>query len=730
MNRIKISCFGIVLLLAFASALGSDSSSVREQQIVDSLRKELRSPQHDTTKAQVFLALAKQLKATHTEQSSAYLDSAKVLIDKGRNSKDLGLYYELRARIFGIRSEDQKALDYFDSALHTFTELKFTEQILELVILKGVFLGYLSENTKAYENYMYGISLADSNKNQENLINLYEGLGNLHNNMGMPEQALFYYDEALRFSIKIKNKRQEMICKANLGQTYSATGKLEKAMQYQLEAFEYFKETGDLKLLIGMHNNLSYLFNIIGDINASIFHLKEGLKVAKTAGDLRTELVLLKNLSETYKQNGNLDSAYTLVEYVLAKNKEIGNLKGASRALLLLGEITALNKNYNKANNLFLQSLDLGKQSENLEAISDTYRAIATLNKVQSKYKKAILYADSAVTTAKKGGLLNSLNLNLKLRYELFVLLGDYKNAFEAYQSYIETKDSLNILGQVNKIDKLRFQYESEAKGIEIKKLQADAKVKGLTIEKNKLINNIILILSAFVLILILFVVVVLLLKKNASFKQKEAKLILQSLRCQMNPHFLFNALGSIQNYVLQEKNTQASEYLLKFATLVRNVLNNSVKEGISLENEVDMISLYMELEAERLQHKFDFSIVIDKTLKADEIQIPPLLVQPFVENAVWHGMAYKEEKGEIKLSFSALEDKLICVIEDNGIGRKRSEIINKKNNIKSESKGIEITKERLHILGVKWKGSCSLDFEDLDPGLRVIISIPLRNLY
>lgn len=173
-------------------------------------------------------------------------------------------------------------------------------------------------------------------------------------------------------------------------------------------------------------------------------------------------------------------------------------------------------------------------------------------------------------------------------------------------------------------------------------------------------------------------------------------------LRSQMNPHFLFNSLNSINSFILQNKTEEAEKYLTAFSKLMRNILDNSRKETISLKQELETVKLYLDLEAVRLENKFDYRISVSKNVDIDYVQIPPLILQPFLENVIWHGINYKQGDGFINIDVANCDKEdniLIIKIMDDGVGRKAaSKLKNKK--YAHKSYGIEITKERLELQG------------------------------
>ncbi len=204
-------------------------------------------------------------------------------------------------------------------------------------------------------------------------------------------------------------------------------------------------------------------------------------------------------------------------------------------------------------------------------------------------------------------------------------------------------------------------------------------------------------------------------------------------LRSQMNPHFIFNSMNSIQSYISGNDSFTAMTYLSKFAQLMRNILENSRKSLIVLSDEIDTLELYMELERTRFKKKFDFKITIEPELPVETIYIPPMLIQPFVENSIKHGLRNKQESGLLEIEFGQNRNFITCVIKDNGIGREKAMELNMGANKPHQSLGMQVTQERLEILS-KEKG-VNINFEITDlkdknggaAGMQVVINIPFE---
>ncbi len=187
--------------------------------------------------------------------------------------------------------------------------------------------------------------------------------------------------------------------------------------------------------------------------------------------------------------------------------------------------------------------------------------------------------------------------------------------------------------------------------------------------------------------------------REVAELKQKTTELEMQALRAQMNPHFIFNSLNSINRFILQNNRTQASEYLTKFSKLVRMILQNSQASLITLESELEALGLYLEMEALRFNYQFSYKISVSKDLDIEVLKVPPLIIQPYVENAIWHGLMHKEEKGQLDIEVSQENEYLYLKVTDNGIGRKQAAALANKTATKHKSMGLRITADRIAMM-------------------------------
>ncbi len=289
---------------------------------------------------------------------------------------------------------------------------------------------------------------------------------------------------------------------------------------------------------------------------------------------------------------------------------------------------------------------------------------------------------------------------------EIYEKQNKKKLALEYFIRYNATEDSLFKEEKRKQINDMEAKYENEKKQKEIALLKKNTQLQELEIDKQR--SNMYAIggSSLFLLLLIAGIYNRYHLRQKARHRSRQEALQKQlsdleqkALRTQMNPHFIFNSMGSIQGLMLEEKVDAAGEYLTKFARLLKQVLENSGKKYISLSDEINSLELYLSLEQMRSEHKFQFSLAIADDLDGDKLSFPPLLIQPFVENAIWHGIKHKKGSGNISIDIQSNDpDHLICRVTDDGIGREKARSLA---HSQHRSLGMKISRQRIALMGL-----------------------------
>lgn len=218
----------------------------------------------------------------------------------------------------------------------------------------------------------------------------------------------------------------------------------------------------------------------------------------------------------------------------------------------------------------------------------------------------------------------------------------------------------------------------------------------------------------------------------KAEFERRLNNVEMTALRSQMNPHFIFNCLNSIDYYILKNETEKASDYLNRFSRLIRLILQNSRANYVNLRDELEALRLYIEMESLRFHEQFDYRINLSDGFEPSDVDIPPMLLQPYVENAIWHGLLHRATSGRLEVFLSLENGYLFCTVEDNGIGRQAAQAMKSKSASRQKSMGVKITEDRIQLINRLYDTNARVKIIDLKDrrgraaGTRVELSIPI----
>jgi tetratricopeptide (TPR) repeat protein len=362
-------------------------------------------------------------------------------------------------------------------------------------------------------------------------------------------------------------------------------------------------------------------------------------------------------------------------------------------------------------------------------ALANVYGNIGNIYRDWERYPEAIDNYNKSISLSKKGHDIYNLSWLYADISKLYERTGDYRQAYENQVLATLYGDSLASMNYQQTLAGARAQYEADKTAKELELLS-------VKLQRNRLLT--------WVLIggLALIATVTISLINRARLKSRQriaamnhtiSELNQTNLRQQMNPHFIFNTLNSIQYYVFQNDKISSNNYMTKFASLIRKTLENSRHTEISIKEELDALHLYLELEELRFKEKFDWSIRVDEEIDTLAYKIPTMLIQPYVENAISHGLMNKENgKGYLQVELQLHNDQILCMIEDNGIGRAKAMEIKLQKNNNHQSLGTNITESRLKLVNEIYGKSMKVIYTDLmddkgeAAGTKVEINIPI----
>ena len=506
-------------------------------------------------------------------------------------------------------------------------------------------------------------------------------------------EALRYYQENLIIA-KSRNELENMILSYNnMGITYYDWKKYKQALENYHLALDVLKEMGEEERTGPVYNNIGEAYFDMGEHDTALYHFKEALKVNQKFGKNRSILISMTNIGNIQLSNQDYNKALDVYKEALAISESIPDNVHTAIINIKLGDAYNSMDQYKTAKNHLLVGLNMSLENELINSVLEAYQGLSVnargLNNAQDVY--------------------------------------DYGNL------YINLKDSLFNLTSLNKISELETKYKTVEKEKEIVVLKTEQQVKDLEIQLQKNLKY-----TLGIILLVLIFAAVLLFNRYKLKKEKEKSEIEKAririeqrlLHSQMNPHFIFNSLNSINSFIGENNTTEAQVYLTKFARLMRLILENSRKVTVALIDEIQALKLNLELEQLRFDNRFEFKIDVDPDIDPEDIYIPPMLIQPFIENAIKHGIKGREDKGLITLSILAEDEVLVCIVEDNGVGRELTQKGKLGDHI---SLGTQVTIERLEILRQEKNERSSIEIIDLKDekgigiGTKIILIIPFE---
>lgn len=609
-------------------------------------------------------------------------------------------------------------------------------------------------------------------------IDIYQKFAEYHLHYRSPDQAQSYLTEALNLSRKKRYIAE--ICQTYqlISKRYMLMNIKDSANYFAMEAVQFARRSGDELLKADVFHNQALVHAYFGQDELCASKNLLALRRVNAEGDLARQAQFSLNIGETqlaiknfrdaelYFTNSS-ESAMKLKDkrtYALAQiNLGIvkinqhdykSALEYLRKALRLIEpkDEDALGFAHNSIGDLYRKQLDFTKalsyynkalvhyeNSGNRERIATVYHNVGYVFEQQGKYKNALNYLNRSVEIRSNFGYKGSVYLTYHTISDVYFKLGNTEKAYKYLKLFSDYADSAKANDANTKIAEFSAMYRTEqyekdrvASEDSINRLNQDKALASARTENLELKTNLqTYVILGFVLFMLLAGIIGFYRWNQTKIKQQQqqAEMNQTLLRTQMNPHFVFNAMSVIQSYIYDNDTKNSARFLINFSKLMRLILENSSKETIPLKTEYEILDKYLNIQKLRFEERFEFSIFVEERLYEEDCVIPPMITQPFIENAIEHGQLHLREDGFINIRFLRVRDMLQITVEDNGIGRKGSEGSKKSKDHKSMA--MKITKNRIDNLNKKYRADGFLSVEDFnkveETGTKVLISIPYR---
>ncbi|MDQ2720226.1 MAG: histidine kinase [Bacteroidota bacterium] len=526
-------------------------------------------------------------------------------------------------------------------------------------------------------------------------------------------EAKVCYKKSMPYYLDTKNKEKQSMLYRMISYTYSSQGYNEKAFEYVLEANRITQKINDFRGSVSSPQNLGLLYREAGQLETALGYYRVSAQNAKAKNQ---PVRFNKTMGYICDYTNKFDSAiyyfkqaFYFVELrtrdTLIRKKERMERNGR------IGEIFMKQKNYDMAIAIFREPMLFYEKGNDRVRLMKVLLDIGNAYQAQKKVAVSFLYTNQLAVIARASNARPFIRDSYELYWKLYDQQGKMDSAYKYYLKYIAIKDSILKDEYLRNIPLSEMKTADEQQKTKIDLLQKDQQIKQQqlmyqqqTMKGESFIRNILIVSIILILAIVIFIYRNISLKrkneklqserKHSQLQQQATELEMLALRSQMNPHFIFNCLSSINRFILINNTEAASSYLTKFSRLIRMALQHSEKSMITLEKELEMLRHYLDLERLRFKNAFDYSITFINTIDTATIFVPPLILQPFAENAIWHGLMHKKGGGHLDIALSVEGKILTSTITDNGIGRSKAALLNSKTAEKDKSMGMKITVE------------------------------------
>jgi histidine kinase/tetratricopeptide repeat protein len=577
-------------------------------------------------------------------------------------------------------------------------------------------------------------------------------------------EAKLAYEHGMQYSIISKNLERKSMFLRLISYTYGERGYNVKAFDYMLQAIQITNKINDARGVISSPENMGNLYKSAGDTSVALSFLRLAAAAARTNNPVRYNHTM-GSISALFD---HLDSA---VYYYKECNRLVDSITNdrllVKRATyfrsIYIGEVYIRQSKYDLAIRILRDPLLFFEKGNDKICVMRILTVLGKCYQARGSFAISLSYARRLFKLAENTGSRPYIRDSYELYWKNFDKMNQTDSAYKYSLRYIALKDSIMSDEYRRNVALSQMRSQDEQQKSRIALLQKDQQLiqeklylQQQTIKSEMMTTNVVYAATGALILIVIFIFRAVHLKRKnekqqlehalalqqleskkatIEFQQQATELEMQALRAQMNPHFIFNCLSSINRFILINKTEEASDYLTKFSRLIRMALYNSEKSVITLEHELEALRLYLDLERLRFKNAFNYSITFVNTIDVNTVFIPPMLVQPFTENAIWHGLMHKKGIGHLDIQLCADEKVLTCVIVDDGIGRNMASSLNSRSAEKQKSMGVNITAGRLALLNKSREEAVVCRIEDLMDeegngcGTKVVLRIPYKEL-
>ena len=722
-NRLTL-CFSIIIVFFYVNGfakleghktLTKDQKSGNKLSVdtafINLLNKkayEFRKAMPDSTKAFAEEALLLSNEIAYSKgKGTAYInlglahlmsfsenDSAEVCMNAGykifKNIDDKnGMGFACWGLGFGytFKGNMKKSEEYLLKSLEYYTSVSNKRGMFNAVSS----LSFVNQQYKKYdislEFIQCAIEYAKDLEDTSLIANAYNNLGNIYKNKALFQQAMDCYFKALEMWESKKDSTGMAYAYSGIGSMYYYQNNFDKALEYY-SSVPIFMGNKEYYELSKAYNNIALVNNALGKHDVALKYLNKSFNLNIFMNYIPGITNNYFDMAETFYLMGIIDSALIYIDRSINMVSATNIESVPAASYLLKGKILlSANKSTDALENILL-GYKLAKKSEIPYTISEASNVLR----------------------------------------EIYASKGRFDLAYKYLLEFKQMQDNIQKEENVKKLTRLEIQYEFDKKKrtLELEKEQEQNR-HDKEMKQQRAYLLIIIVIALLIIISIIFIIK----QKNVSTKYKTIALEQKILRMQMDPHFIFNSLCAIQEFILNNRPKEANAFLSKFSGLMRSILENSRNDFVLLENEIESLKNYMEIQKLRFETDLDYSINIAPSIDISTYRVPPMMAQPFIENSIEHGLLPKKDKGKVEIHYKLNNGLITIEINDNGIGRKESSFLKTEQQKSRQSLATIVTMERIAYLKKTVNKNSRFEILDINKngntGTYVIIKIPYK---
>jgi|GEM_PF-241459 len=518
----------------------------------------------------------------------------------------------------------------------------------------------------------------------------------------------------------------------SLGIVFSERSNYARALQFHLKAVPLYESLDEPLRLARVYNNIGIVYQSLKNDFKALEYFVKSQKIQEKSAD-PTIGITVTNIGNIYLAQKNYPKALEYYQKARGMFEGFPDPRGKGELLNNLGLYYMQTGNFDKARQTWNDAVDSFAEIGDKFGTADTFGHLSRYYLAVNDLEEALAFAQKSLTLARELDVPEQVVIAEKTLSDIYVKRKQPELALLHFQNYSAAKDSLNLHENIRKSVQAEMNYEFDKREAFQKKEQEKRELLYSEQTKRHLMQTLFIVLFILLLFGIIFLIYNRLqLKKTLTLEKELAEYEQKALHLQMNPHFVFNCLGSISSFIVQNGADSAIKYLSKFSKLMRLTLEYSKESLIPIDKEIESLQNYLELEQLRFNQIFDFNIEKDIDIE-DDTAIPPLMLQPFVENAIIHGLMPKKGQGRIDVKFELSGDNLTCTITDDGIGIDKSRQMKENSVSVHKSMALDITRKRLEMIKAMTSRKADVDISERTDdsgnvtGTQVVLTLPIQ---